>query len=375
MNPEVSDTIRVARILCILLLVYAHAQPYEAADPADPGSLLSPMGAIAYLRLLLGHTGVPLLSLISGYLLARTLSTRPWIAEFSNKFFSLIVPLVLWNLIYIGKEYAESSFITLPALLEWPDAVLALTTHPAMVPLYFLRDAFVCFLISPALMYLARKLPGVTVAALLINALLNIDDVLFINSAIPLFYFAGCVLMVRCVPIPTHPTHPMPRGPVWTAGLAMVLLSAAPFYRPGEWGISDVDSVPFAAVDIALRAAGCVVFWAVASRLLHSRAGDVLLRYEPVAFFLFCAHGMAAGLWWMALGHMGYADVTPVFLGYFALSPLLALVGCVAAVWSIRQATPRFLSLLMGGRSPNPHQMNNMIHALRRSHLELRHGA
>ena len=374
MNPTVSDTIRLARILCILLLVYAHAQPYAAVDPADPGSLLSPMGAIAYVRQLLGHTGVPLLSLISGYLLARTLSARPWIAEFSNKFFSLIVPLVLWNLIYIAKEYAESSFITFPALQEWPDAVLAITTYPAMMPLYFLRDAFVCFLISPALMYLARKVPGLTVAALLLNALLNIDDVMFINSAIPLFYFAGCVLMVRRVPIPTYPAHPIPRGPVWAAGLAMVVLSAAPFFRPQEWGISDAQSVPYAAVDIALRAAGCVVFWAVASKLLHSRAGDVLLRFEPMAFFIFCAHGMAAGLWWMALGRLGYADITPVSLGYFALSPLLALAVCVAAVWSIRRVAPRVLSLLMGGRSPNHQQMNNMVHPLRRRDLELSHG-
>ena len=53
MNPVVSDTIRLARILCILLLVYAHAQPYQ---PGVPESLLSPMGLIHYTRQLLGHT-------------------------------------------------------------------------------------------------------------------------------------------------------------------------------------------------------------------------------------------------------------------------------------------------------------------------------
>ena len=56
------------------------------------------MGLIHYLRQLLGHTSVPLLSLISGYLLARTLSARPYVEELSHKWFSLIVPLVLVTL-------------------------------------------------------------------------------------------------------------------------------------------------------------------------------------------------------------------------------------------------------------------------------------
>lgn len=369
MNPTVSDTIRLARILCILLLVYAHAQPYQ---PGVPESLLSPMGLIHFTRQLLGHTSVPLLSLISGYLLARTLSARPYMEELSHKWFSLIVPLVLWNLIYIAKEYVESGFTTVPALHEWPNAVLAITAQPAMTPLYFLRDAFVCFLISPAFIYLARKLPGTTAAALLLNALLNMDGVLFINSAIPLFYFAGCVLLVRKIPIPTQA---MPREPVWAAGLAMVLLSAAPFYLPPAWGVSDPQSVAYAAVDIALRAAGCVVFWSVASRLLHGRAGNVLLQFEPMAFFIFCAHGMAIGLWWMAIDRLGYADVTPIFLSYFAISPLLALVVCVMAVWSIRWVTPSGLSLLMGGRIPNNQQMASMIKPLGRRHLARTTGA
>jgi hypothetical protein len=369
MNPAASDTIRMARILCILLLVYAHAQPYQAGVPE---ALLSPMGLIHYLRQLLGHTSVPLLSLISGYLLARTLSARPYMDELGNKWVSLVVPLVLWNLITIAKTYLESGLETTPAIHEWPNAVLAITSHPAMMPLYFLRDAFVCFLMSPALLFLARKLPGTAALALLLNALFNIDSVLFINSAIPVFYFAGCVLLVRQVPIPDHV---MLRKSVWAAGLAMVLLSFAAFHMPSEPGMTEPSSVAHAAVDIALRAAGCLVFWFVASRLLHSRTGAFLLPFEPIAFFIFCAHGMAAGLWWMAIGRLGYADVTPVFLGYFVLSPLLALIACVMAVWALRKVTPKGLSLLMGGRIPNHQQMESMIKPFGHRHLARTTGA
>lgn len=369
MKPAVSDTIRLARILCVLLLVYAHAQPYQ---PGDPGPLLSPMGAIHALRQLLGHTSVPLLSLVSGYLLARTLSARPYAEALGHKFFSLIVPLALWNLICIAKLTAESSFTALPEAQAWPNAVLALTAPPAMQPLYFLRDAFVCFLVSPAMLYLARRLPGTTAAAFLLNALFNADQLLFLNSAIPLFYFVGCVWWVRQLPVPGAA---MPRAPVWAAGLGMLLLSVAPFYLPPAWGLNDPQSLPYAAADIALRAAGCVVFWFAASRLLHRRVGQLLLKFEPIAFFLFCSHGMAAGLWWMAIERLGHGDTTPVFLIYFALSPLLALLVCVVAVRAIRWLAPGGLSLLMGGRSPSERQMASMSKPLSRAPLARTTGA
>ncbi|NIN24965.1 MAG: acyltransferase family protein [Hydrogenophaga sp.] len=357
-SPGVSDAMRLARILCILLLVYAHAQPYQ---PGLPESLFSPMGLIHYLRQLLGHTSVPLLSLISGYLLARALSQRPYAQALSHRFVSLIVPLVLWNLIYLAKEYLESGFTAVPEAQEWPNAVLALTAQPAMAPLYFLRDAFVCALISPAFVYLARRWPRTAAAALLLNALLGLDGVLFLNGAIPLFYFAGCLWWVHQAPIPTQA---MPREPVLAAGLAMALLAAAPFLLPAAWGASDPLSVPYAALDIALRAAGCVVFWALASRLLHTRTGEVLLRFEPIAFFIFCTHGMATGLWWMAIERTGHAGAAPVFLAHFALSPLLALLVCVPAVWALRRLAPRALSVLMGGRSPSRQQMARMTRPL-----------
>lgn len=363
MSPNVSDTARLARILCILLLVYAHAQPYQ---PETPETLFSPMGLIDSLRRLLGHTSVPLLSLISGYLLARTLSSRPYLDELSNKFSSLIVPLVLWNLIYLTKEFLESGFTDAPTLSEWPNEVLAITAHPAMMPLYFLRDAFVSFLISPALLFLARRLPGTTAMVLLLNALFNLDGVLFLNSTIPLFCFAGYVLVVHKLPIPTRP---MPLKPVGAAGLIMVVLSVAPIYLPAASGIDDPQSLLHGAHDIALRVAGCVVFWFVSARLLDSRVGNALMPYEPIAFFIFCAHGMAAGLWWMGVEGLGQANAAPVFLSYFLLSPLLALALCVMAVGSIRWMAPGSLAILMGGRAPSRRQVANMFTPLRRKPL------
>jgi hypothetical protein len=354
MNNSISDTIRVARIFCILLLVYVHVPPHLAGVPS---TLFSPAGVIYYLRLLLGHTSVPLLSLISGYLLTKTLSDRPYAAELRNKFFSLIVPLVLWNLIYLLKEYLESGFTAIPPLHDWPNAVLAITSYPAMTTLYFLRDAFVCFLISPVFIYLARKIPGTAAMALLLNVLFNVDGPLFIKSAIPLFYFAGCVLQIHKMPVPTQA---MRRWPVVVAGLTMLLLPAAQIYAPPAWDVSIPDTVLFSVVDIPLRVAGTVVFWVVACQLRNGRVGAFLFQFEPIAFFIFCAHTMIAGIWWMVISRLSNAAEPTVYLSYFVASPLLVLVTSVFVAWFAVTVAPKAMRYLLGGRAPTPKQLQRM---------------
>lgn len=355
MNTTVSDTIRVARILCILLLVYAHAQPYTPGIPSD---LLSQEGVIYFLRLLLGHASVPLLSLVSGYLLAQSLQKRPFVVEVKHKLTTLIVPLVLWNLIYIFKEFLESRFTTLPEPSAWPNALLALTDYPVIMPLYFLRDSFVCFLISPVLIYLAARAPLAAIVVLLSNALVGLDGPLFINSAIPLFYFAGCLLQTRNTPISTHS---IPASLVTISWLVMVALSAAPILSPVHWGFTTTGSLPANAADIVLRAAGCIGFWHLACWLRDNHVGSFLMRYEPIAFFIFCTHGMVAGVWWMLFRHLGWVDSAAAVFSYFVSAPLLVLITSVAVIRPAVIVAPKAMQLLFGGRTPSREQLSLMF--------------
>lgn len=360
MNTQLSDTIRLARILCILLLVYAHVQPYSAGLPK---TLFAQEGVIYFLRLLLGQGSVPLLSVVSGYLLAKSMSERRYVDEFKNKLFTLIVPLVLWNLIYLFKEFLESGMAGVPAASDWPNAVLAISAVPVMMPLYFLRDVFVCFLISPLLLGAVRKAPLLTIAALLINAVLNADGPLFINSGIPLFFFGGGLLWSRAVAIPTNG---LPKAVVATSVVVLVALSVAPIYgyAPPGWSLSLPHSTVYGAAAIALFAASSLVFWHAACLLRSHPLGHFLMRYEPIAFFIFCVHGMAAGVWWMALVRAGLADSSAAVLVYFISTPLLVLVSSVVAIRIGITVAPAVLKPLLGGRAPTPAQVGRMLRPL-----------
>lgn len=360
MKPQLSEAISLARVLCILLLVYAHAQPYS---PGVPTTVFSQEGVIYFLRLLLGQSSVPLLSVVSGYLLAKSMSARRYTDELKNKLYTLIVPLVLWNLIYIFKGFLESGWAGVPAAADWPDAVLAISAPPAMMPLYFLRDVFLCFLVSPLLLGAARKAPLLTTTALLINAVLNADGPVFINSAIPLYFFAGCLLWSRAVVIPTEG---LPRTAVVASVVTLVGLSLAPIYgyAPPGWSLSLPHSPAYGLAAIALFASGSVVFWQAACVLRSHPVGRFLMRYEPIAFFIFCTHGMAAGIWWMALVRTGLAESPAAVLVFFICAPLLVLVSAVIAIRIGITVAPVVLKPLLGGRTPTPAQVGRMFRPL-----------
>lgn len=341
----------------MLLLVYAHAQPYT---PGVPTTLFSQDGVIYFLRLLLGQGSVPLLSLVSGYLLANAMSDRRFTDELKNKLFTLIVPLVLWNLVYIAKEALKLGWTSVPAVADWPNAVLSVSAPPAMMPLYYLRDLFVCFLISPLLLGAARKAPVLATTALLINGILNADGAIFINSGIPLFFFGGCLLWSREVPIPTDG---LPRTAVAVSIVTLVVLSIAPIYgyAPPGWSLSLPHSTAYGAAAMALFAASSVVFWHAACMLRGHPLGCFLMRYEPIAFFISCIHGMVAGLWWMVLVRTGLAESSAAVLVYFISTPLLVLMSSVVAIRIGITVAPAILKPLLGGRTPTPAQVGRML--------------
>lgn len=361
MPPQLSESIRVARIFCMLLLVYAHAQPYT---PGVPTTFFSQEGVIYFLRLLLGQGSVPLLSLVSGYLLAHAMSNRRYTDELKNKLFTLIVPLVLWNLVYIAKEALKLGWAGVPAASDWPNAVLAISAPPAMMPLYYLRDLFICFLISPLLLGAARKAPVWATMVLLINGVLNTDGSIFINSGVPLFFFGGCLLWSHAVPIPTDG---LPRTAVAVSIVTLVALSLAPIYgyAPPGWSLSLPHSTSYGAAAIGLFAASSVVFWHAACMLRTHPLGRVLMRYEPIAFFIFCIHGIVAGVWWATLVRTGLAESSTAVLVYFISTPLLVLISSVVAI-RIGIVAPAILKPLLGGRAPTPAQVDRML----RPHVE-----
>lgn len=155
------------RPLLILFMTFAHLFLFDHvrlmnnASPLDFSNWL-----MEFLKAGLAKSGVPLLSLISGYLAVLSLERYGYGKVLWRKAKRLIWPLFWANLLFIilitYPSQAEDPNVR-PDLqvypfnwLGWFQATFAYYRIPANQPLYFLKDLYTCFLLLPVLLLAAR---------------------------------------------------------------------------------------------------------------------------------------------------------------------------------------------------------------------------
>jgi len=166
-SAQTSAAIRVIRPLLIILMSFAHIGILDQMSRINSATTLDFNNwMIVFLKACLAKSGVPLLSLISGYLAVLTLEKYGYFKVLLRKAKRLIWPLFWSNLLFI-------ILITYPAqalhpsvrpdlaiypfnAMGWFQATFVYYKLPANEPLYFLKDLYTCFLLLPLLVLVAR---------------------------------------------------------------------------------------------------------------------------------------------------------------------------------------------------------------------------
>jgi hypothetical protein len=100
-SGQLSRAIGISRVLCIMGIVYVHAWT-GLYGPSLSALADTPQGLLRWgLIELLGRSSVPLLSMISGWLVGPSLARRGWRRFLAGKVRAVLVPMVAWNLIAI----------------------------------------------------------------------------------------------------------------------------------------------------------------------------------------------------------------------------------------------------------------------------------
>ena len=116
-------------------------------------------------------------------------------------------------------------------------------------------------------------------------------------------------------------------------------------------GLVDMPYAPVRnAIDLMVRIAATLAFWRLAWALAGSRARAVLLRIEPFAFFLFCAHLILIWLFGPLLGKLFGKLGSPLYPVYLLIQPLLVLGAVMLIATGLRRIAPGAASVLSGGR-------------------------
>jgi hypothetical protein len=164
---QTSAAIRLIRPILIILISLAHLRILNEMVWINGASSLDFNNWMTvYLKAGVAKSGVPLLSLISGYLAVLSLERYGYFNLQWRKAKRLIWPLFWSNLLFIilityPTQAQDANFR--PDLevypfnwMGWFQATFAFYRIPANEPLYFLKDLFTCFLLLPLLVLLAR---------------------------------------------------------------------------------------------------------------------------------------------------------------------------------------------------------------------------
>lgn len=153
-DSGLSRQIGVLRVICIFFVLSVHVNP-----ALDWGNIQGAWSIIGFFwKDVLGRASVATLSLISGYLLVGSLSKKCLWMFITNRFRSLYVPMVFWNVVFMLSvlmagiiiDVRSSSFHDFleSGLLELAlERSLNIYGSPAVQALAFLRDLMVCSII------------------------------------------------------------------------------------------------------------------------------------------------------------------------------------------------------------------------------------
>lgn len=360
-SKTLSERIKIARVICILMVVYVHIPPnlMTLTDEFFHHNFL-----FQTLSYSVGRTSVALLSIVSGYLLAN--SSKRFLDQVGLKIQAIIVPMIIWNVVAVMAIFLVTGALPFGGIKDGINKIFAITNFPAAGQLYFLRDIFVCFLISPLVFLLFERLGKraffILLAFLVGNSLLNVDGFLLINSHILLFFVIGIAFSSRfkflsLTSINSLKNTLFPFSLLFLFGTTITPL----FIDPSFWHLDEGKFALNALVLIA-RFPAALMFWYLTETILSmGLLRTLLLRYEPVIFVVFCCHLLVIRLIWSVMSSSGITIGSVYHIALYFAAPLISLTAGVVLVIMLRLVSPTATNFVMGGRRPSDEQLRRMV--------------
>jgi hypothetical protein len=331
-GKAMSDRIKIARSLCIFFMTFVHVPQGIAENVYDRDAGLFDIVYFVLTRLM-GLSSVSLLSVVSGYFIVSSLLKAGAGPLTVSKLKTLVVPLVAWNLLMLVLLAAygvlSGNWKDMPEFspLGMANALLAVTEWPLVVPLWFLRDLFVCCLFAPLLYPALRRFPIATMLALVAFTLLGENLYILQRPQLMLFFGLGMWLRISAAD---------EQGIDRIAGLLTIglVVMAAIFLtiRIERILLSEMNDTLRLTLDTLLRVTMAAGFWKLTEFIRRSSLSDLFIRLEPYAFFLFCSHAILFDfggiIFRRAFGDYG-SDLFPIT--FFTL-PCLAVIAAIVGL-------------------------------------------
>lgn len=333
-NKNVSNRIAMLRPIMIFGVVYAHVagSPEQTTWSSSLFDLF-----VAFFKNGVFRGTVPLLALVSGYLLfTANLDQKP-VQMLKKKFITLAVPFMVFNFGYIaymlvlkyGFNVVLFEDITKLSRFEWANKITGFWDYPANGPLHFVRDMMVTILLAPLLGLLIRSAPWMGLAAMIVIFGTDQEGHLILRgSSFILFYVGGMAAVGKWNILALDKYAPQCLGMFSLICLGLILSGSRD-------NTLVVATAPF-------------LVWPSLSLLANTRMEAWAMKMSKYSFFTFVAHMPVLTLiWWWKLH---YGEWLPYSL-YWFIAPVITIGALIALYDYAIRYTPTAFNFAIGARA------------------------
>ncbi|MES3153332.1 acyltransferase family protein [Sphingomonas faeni] len=350
-DSRLSTAIAIARLIGIMGIVYVHAWTGRTAE--ELAAIAFSWQAVLRTTLgeLFGRSAVPLLGMISGWLVVSTATRRSYAPFLAGKARTILLPMLLWNAIAILLVGGAAAFGTLkaptPSSLGWTlnELVPLVHANDVNVQMPFLRDLFVCMMIAPLLVRASSAWLAVVALVVIVWSVSGVHIPVLLRPPILLFFTAGIAARRFGV------AERVAGWRVAACALPFVVLIA-----PRLWtavlgnGFFEAHPHGMTAFDLVFRLASALLFWRLAWALAGSGVADRLRSIERYGFLAFCDHLVLLWLFGPVIGLATGSLGAAVYPAYLLVQPLLVLGATIVLGRSLLAVWPTAARVLSGGR-------------------------
>ena len=369
-DSALRSRINATRVVCVLLMMYVHVP--SGVSGVNAPELLGGTRLDHWLELLIvegpGRASSALLSIVSGYLIALTLVKMQGqyrdgalLNLYKRRSKSIILPMVIWAVItcavYLILGASQETFISAAdSVLDKLNLIFFLTDTPygPTMHLGFLRDLFMCVLLSPLLLVVLRLAPSVFIAFLAVAylALHSIDVYIILRPLVILGFTIGMSLAISGAPMSALDRY-WPLFISLMVGFAcLIIFTHAGLFSSLESSLAVLNISLLESILYPLsRLFGSLGIWCMLPMLLSSRASRWVDAFTPYIFAAFCSHVLVLsilfhGLWSPLLG----GPESYFHIVWFVSGPFVAMAAAMIIVKLAGSAHPQLATVLTGGR-------------------------
>lgn len=318
----------------IIGIIVLHLPPYRPLSEVN-GPLFE------YIKAFLSHgvfrAAVPVLTAVSGYLIFKSKLYLYPKKLIKKKFFSIIYPLVIWNIpfvafIFVVQKYNLLSHEFSAKLypfepMAWVNALTGLTASPANYPLNFLRDLFVISMLSPLFWQLIKRAPYLGLILILVIYQFNLEGPLILRNPMIVSFYLGALAANQEWDLKRLDKY----APILLSVFVTICIALI-YFKIENRNLFKLVS-PF-------------LIWPSMSLIENSIVGRFLHKYSKNSFLTFLSHGPLILVIWMVFKKIP-ADLP--YLVYWIATPVVTVI---ITIWINRllHKMPKLAAILLGGR-------------------------